>query len=193
MSFQRMTTIGSIPLANSEATASRDSRSPSFSSRWISIRLTDSSCPARSAPSASVTCSVDATRTSAIATACSIGASIAYRPQVVGGLLGVVDDVVEPRGQVVDVGRLERRPLAGALMQSVDDVVGDAVALPLAYQHVARQLRPLRVVSNHLAQQGARAMGIAARLLEEGEDLVVVPPRQPSHLRADTRTGPRPE
>ena len=38
MSFQRITTIGSIPLAKSEATASREIRSPSFSSRWISIQ-----------------------------------------------------------------------------------------------------------------------------------------------------------
>jgi hypothetical protein len=35
-SFQRITTIGSIPVSNSEATASRETRSPSFSSRWIS-------------------------------------------------------------------------------------------------------------------------------------------------------------
>ena len=38
MSFHRITTIGSIPLANSDATASREIRSPSFSSRWISIQ-----------------------------------------------------------------------------------------------------------------------------------------------------------
>ena len=36
MSFQRITTIGSIPLSNSDATASRVMRSPSFSSRLIS-------------------------------------------------------------------------------------------------------------------------------------------------------------
>ena len=36
MSFQRITTIGSIPPSKSEATASRATRSPSFSSRWIS-------------------------------------------------------------------------------------------------------------------------------------------------------------
>ncbi len=38
MSFQRITTIGSIPFEKSEATASREIRSPSFSSRWISIQ-----------------------------------------------------------------------------------------------------------------------------------------------------------
>ena len=36
MSFQRITTIGSIPPSNSEATASRVMRSPSFSSRLTS-------------------------------------------------------------------------------------------------------------------------------------------------------------
>ena len=36
MSFQRITTIGSIPPSNSEATASRVIRSPSFSSRLTS-------------------------------------------------------------------------------------------------------------------------------------------------------------
>ena len=38
MSFQRITTIGSMPPANSEATPSRCRRSPSFSRRWISTR-----------------------------------------------------------------------------------------------------------------------------------------------------------
>ncbi len=37
MSFQRMTTIGSIPPSNRDATASRVTRSPSVSRRWISL------------------------------------------------------------------------------------------------------------------------------------------------------------
>ena len=36
MSFQRITSIGSIPRSNSDASASRTTRSPSFSSRLIS-------------------------------------------------------------------------------------------------------------------------------------------------------------
>jgi hypothetical protein len=79
---------------------------------------------------------------------------------VVGGLLGVVDDVVDRRRQVVDLRRLERRPLAGALVQPVDDVVGDAVPLLLGQQDVARQLGSLRVVCDHLAQEDARALGM---------------------------------
>jgi len=43
MSFQRITIIGSMPVANSDATASRWSRSASFSSRWISTRCCDMS------------------------------------------------------------------------------------------------------------------------------------------------------
>ena len=38
MSFQRITTIGSIPFEKSDASASRTMRSPSFSSRLTSIR-----------------------------------------------------------------------------------------------------------------------------------------------------------
>ena len=39
MSFQRITTIGSMPSTNSDATASRTIRSASFSSRWISTQV----------------------------------------------------------------------------------------------------------------------------------------------------------
>jgi hypothetical protein len=35
-------------------------------------------------------------------------------------------------------------------------------------------------------------MGIAARLLEEGEDLVVVPPRQPGHFPRTLEPGREP-
>ena len=52
MSFQRITTIGSIPPSKSDATASRLTRSPSFSSRWISTsrgREVDAGAQARAA------------------------------------------------------------------------------------------------------------------------------------------------
>src|SRR3954454_20848687 len=80
MSFQRRTTIGSMPLANSDATASRTSRSPSFSRRWISTSSGARSAPLRSVRSARATCSAAPTSTSASATACSIGASTWCRP-----------------------------------------------------------------------------------------------------------------
>jgi hypothetical protein len=71
-------------------------------------------------------------------------------------------------------------------VQPIDDVVGDAVALLLAEKHIARQLGPFRVLSDHLAQQGAGALSIAPRLLEEGKDLVVVAPREPGHFPGAT-------
>ncbi len=75
MSFQRITTIGSIPATNSDAIASRLSRSPSFSRRWISTRNGIMSAPARNARSAPATCSPAARSTSASSDACSIVAS----------------------------------------------------------------------------------------------------------------------
>ena len=75
MSFQRITTIGSIPLWNSAATASRLTRSPSFSSLWISTRYGASSAPLRSDPTARATCSPAPTRMSPSCAACSIPAS----------------------------------------------------------------------------------------------------------------------
>src|SRR5436190_1305241 len=47
MSFPRRTTIGSMPLANSAATASRTMRSPSFSRRLISTSSGASPAPVR--------------------------------------------------------------------------------------------------------------------------------------------------
>ena len=82
----------------------------------------------------------------------------------VGGLLGVVDDVVERRGQRVAVGDVEGRPgWAGSTspVQPVDDVVGDAVALLLAEHQLARQVGVLRVVGEQVAQQQARPLHVA--------------------------------
>ena len=109
MSFQRMTIIGSIPVANSEATAARTIRSASFSRRWIST-----SCWA----------TVLAVAQPAQAVGHEVGGADehlghllrllhrrldAVEPELVGGLLGVVDDVVERARQRVDVGGVEVR------------------------------------------------------------------------------------
>jgi hypothetical protein len=80
MSFHRITTIGSIPPENSEAIASREMRSPSFSSWWISTRCADISRPSRRLASASATVRLAPASTSARSSACCIGASIPYRP-----------------------------------------------------------------------------------------------------------------
>src|SRR3954453_2989677 len=83
MSFQRRTTIGSIPFANSAATASRTSRSPSFSRRWISTSSGARSAPLRSVRSARATCSAGPTRPSAG----GVGA-VAERARRAGDVLG---------------------------------------------------------------------------------------------------------
>ena len=118
------------------------------------------------------------------------------QPEVVGGLLGVVDDVVERRGQVVDVGRLERRPLAGALVQPVDDVVGDAVALLLALEDLAREVgAAVGEAVEHVAQQRARARDVRAGLLEKVVETSVRPAAEQlqagleTPLSSDSSTG----
>src|SRR2546421_165645 len=91
---------------------------------------------------------------------------------VVGDLLGVVDDVVERRGQLVDVLAVDRGD--EGLVEALDDVVGDPVALLLADQDVPRQVGALRVVAEHLVQEVGRAHDVARRLLEQVEELAVV-------------------
>ncbi len=58
------------------------------------------------------------------------------QPEVVGDLLGVVDDVVERRGQREDVLAVDRRD--ERVVEPVDDVVGDPVALVLAVEDLLR-------------------------------------------------------
>src|SRR2546422_81517 len=58
-------------------------------------------------------------------------------------------------------------------VEPVDDVVGDPIALLLAEEQVAGELGALGEVGEHVAQQQARPLHVAARLLEKlEEDLV---------------------
>ena len=115
MSFQRITTIGSMPSANSDATASRTIRSASFSSRWISTRW---------AGVAAVVQPGERGRELVGRADEHVGDLLrrlhrrldAVAAELVGGLLGEVDDVVERAGQRVHVGRLghgARAPTCG--------------------------------------------------------------------------------
>src|SRR3954447_4382893 len=92
-------------------------------------------------------------------------------PEVVGDLLGVVDDVVERRGEAVDVLAVDRRD--EGLVEAPDDVVRDPVALLLADQDVAGQVRPLGIGAQHLVEQVGGADDVAAGLLEQVEVLAV--------------------
>ena len=91
----------------------------------------------------------------------------AVEAELRGGLLGVVDDVVEGGGQRVSVRGAERRSHAAAAGQPVDDVVRDAIAFLLAGLEIAGEGRALRIVDEQVAQQQARALHVAAGLLDE--------------------------
>ena len=62
----------------------------------------------------------------------------------------------------VAVGGVERRAAAVAAVEAVDDVVGDAVALLLAEDELAREVGALGVVDEQVAQQQRRALHVAA-------------------------------
>ena len=109
MSFQRITTIGSMPPANSEATPSRCSRSPSFSRRWISTR-----CGRELGAGAQAAQRLRDLLAGADEHVGELDGLLHRRldpveAELVGGLLGVVDDVVERRRQRVAVAGVERR------------------------------------------------------------------------------------
>src|SRR4051794_38933107 len=91
--------------------------------------------------------------------------------EVVGDLLGVVDDIVERGRERVDVLAVDRRD--EHLVEAADDVVRDPVALLLADQDVARHAGVLRVAAQHLVEQVGRAHDVAGGLLEEVEELTV--------------------
>jgi hypothetical protein len=76
----------------------------------------------------------------------------AVQAEPVRRLLGVVDDVVELVGERVHVDRLERAGTS-ALGDMAQDLVGDAVALTLADEHVARQRGLIRKVGQEVAHQ----------------------------------------
>src|SRR3954454_15252762 len=64
----------------------------------------------------------------------------AVQAQHVGGLLGVVDDVVEGSRELQALERVERLARRAAVVQAVDDVVGDPVAVVLAVDELGREL-----------------------------------------------------
>src|SRR3954454_20610983 len=114
------------------------------------------------------------------------------QPQVVGDLLDVVDDVVERGGEVEDVLALDRRD--ERLVEALDDVVRDPVALLLADHDVARQLAVVRPPVEHVLEDLAGLDDVAASLLEQVEELALARREEsgePGHSREcmDERGG----
>ena len=114
----------------------------------------------------------------------------AVEAERVGRLLGVVDDVVDRRGERVAVAQVHGPAAAAAAVEAVDDVVGDAVSLLLAEQDLPGEAGPLRVVRDQLAQQPGGAGGVSTRLLVEREQLVVHPSAKEAHSTQGTSAFP---
>src|SRR5918999_2543825 len=95
----------------------------------------------------------------------------AVQAEEVGDLLDEVDDVVQRRRQRVDVLAVDRRH--ERLIQALDDVVGDPVALLLADHHLARELAAVRPVLEHALEQLGGADDVGSRLLEQVEELAL--------------------
>ena len=64
--------------------------------------------------------------------------------------------------------------VTNVVVEALDDVVRDPVALLLADQDVARQVLALGIVAQHLVEQVGGAHDVAAGLLEEVEELAVL-------------------
>ena len=90
----------------------------------------------------------------------------------VGGLLGVVDDVVQRRRERVDVLAVDRGHRRA--VQPVDDVVRDPVALLLADQDLAAEPAGVGPLLQQPAQQLGGMQDVRARLVEEVEELAVL-------------------
>ena len=87
--------------------------------------------------------------------------------EIVGDLFGVVDDVVERRGEREDVLAINRRD--ERVVEAIDDVVRDPIALVLAVEDLLREVLVLGVVGEHRVEQIRGAHHVLARLLEQLE------------------------
>ena len=69
----------------------------------------------------------------------------------------------------MDVGGVELGAAGAMLGEAAQDRVGDPVALLLALEHVARQLRRVRDGRERVPQQRDASLGVGARPLEQLE------------------------
>src|SRR3954447_17225858 len=96
----------------------------------------------------------------------------AVEPEEVRDLLDEVHDVVQAGGERDDVLAVERRD--ERLVQPLDDVVRDPVALLLAHDDVARQLSVVGPLVEHALEQLGGADAVVPGLLEEVEELALL-------------------
>ena len=94
--------------------------------------------------------------------------------ELVGRLLGVVDDVVERDGERVHVDGLEVARAAAALGDPAEDLVRDPVAVVLEIEDLGGQLGPVGIGGEQVAQQARGRLDVAPRRLEEPEQLHLV-------------------
>ena len=80
----------------------------------------------------------------------------------------MVDDVVEPRGQLVDVLALERRDEGG--VQLVECPMRDVVALVLDVLHLAHALVEAVPPLEHLLEQARGIEHLGGELIEQIEE-----------------------
>ncbi len=95
-------------------------------------------------------------------------------------LASALDDVVERRGERVDVLAVDRRH--ERLVEALDDVVRDPVALVLAVHEVAHQAAAIRPLLKDALDEIAGARDVGARLFEEVEELAFLRRQQPAEL-----------
>ena len=188
MSRQRITTIGSVPLANSEATASRRIRSPSFSSRCTSTRWGPSSLPSFRQRERACDLLGGADEHVRELDGLLHRRLHAVQPERVSHLLRVVDDVIKRRRKPVPVAGVERRPDT-APGEAVDQVVRDPVPLLFARANLGCDGRIFGVVGEQLAQQQAGALNVATGLIEQLGHPVVCEPPEPRHRAETSGTG----
>ena len=93
----------------------------------------------------------------------------AVEAEEVGDLLDPVHDVVQARRERVDVLAVDRRD--ERLVEALDDVVRDPVALLLADDDVAREFAVVWPLLDHPFEEARRAHDVRAGLLEQVEEL----------------------
>ena len=171
MSFQRMTIIGSIPVSNSDASASRTLRSPSFSSRLISTVKWRMSPNVRRRGNRVVQLAAGVVEDPREVLRLVHRRLDAVQREVVGDLLDEVDDVVQRGGEVEDVLALDRRH--ERRVEALDDVVRDPVALLLADHDLAGELAVVGPAVEHALEDVAGLDDVAPGLLEQVKELAL--------------------